>query len=284
MRRCPSLASLASSRRLLEQLASGHAAQCGSVTLDMTTPTAVLTISNVSKANAFSPAMMLQFSDAITALESASTCRSIIVCGADGRFCSGADIGSAGDSLRSPAAGAAMSDIMTDATRRLASLPLISVSALDGGAVGGGAELALATDFRVCAPDAFFHFVQVDRGVVPGWGGLSRLAQLAGRQTALYLLASAARVDAQHAATFGLVEAIVTPTAETSIVQHAAKFLRPLLRTDGDSKNGASEATATAIAMLKSALVEDDIPTAEHRAFRRLWGTPLQDAASRRRK
>ena len=92
---------------------------------------------------------------------------------APGGFCSGADIAHARDGgvLASPEAGALMAALMTETLDTFRNLPLLTCAAVDGHAVGGGAELATAADWRCVSRDATVRFVHGRMGVSPGWGG-----------------------------------------------------------------------------------------------------------------
>lgn len=208
--------SLAAARRLL---ASAGGRGRVELSLGAVPGVAVLSLCNPAARNALSPAMMLSLADAVDELERWGGGRGLVLTGAatapggPPAFCAGADLGSA-EALFSPEFGAAMCDVMTDATRRLAALPLVSVAGIEGPAVGGGVELAMACDYRIMSPSASLHAVQLQRGVTPGWGGLHRLVELAGRKNALFLLGSGARLHAEQAAAFQLADAIVATPAD----------------------------------------------------------------------
>lgn len=224
----------------------------GAGKIDLTFPSphvALLTVSNPTKANAFSPMMMTQFHNLVSQLEGSEgavrdlpeetasklqSCRGLILTGDGSTFCSGADLsgGASAETFFTPECGAAMNMVMTDACNRLGMLPAISVSAINGPAVGGGAELCTATDFRMAAVSATVTFVQVKRGVVTGWGGLSRLIDICGRGTALYMTASAAKMPSDQAAMLKLLDAVCEPTEDISLLQHTLDWLQPMLHTD----------------------------------------------------
>jgi enoyl-CoA hydratase/carnithine racemase len=148
---------------------------------------------------------------------------------------------------------------------RLEDLPIPVVAAVNGPAVGGGSELALACDARVMAEDAYLSFAQARLGVVTGWGGGGRLIQILGRRRALTLLATAGRVEADRAEIMGLADWLAPPgraleRAEALVERMAelpplaVRALKPLLRRVDCSDRAASQ-------------------EAESEAFARLWGT-----------
>jgi ethylmalonyl-CoA/methylmalonyl-CoA decarboxylase len=133
--------------------------------------TAVIEISNPDARNAFSGKMMAELADVVDELEkeeiqSKVTC--VVLRGKSRWFCAGADLLVAKEQLSSREGGVAMGALMTDTLTRFRRLPLVSVAAIEGGAIGGGAELATACDFRLMDETAFIQFVQSRMGVSPG--------------------------------------------------------------------------------------------------------------------
>jgi enoyl-CoA hydratase/carnithine racemase len=96
---------------------------------------------------------------------------------------------------------------------RIEALPLPVIAAINGAAIGGGTEVALACDLRLAEPSASFTFKHAAMGVTPGWGGLARLAATVGRGTAAKLLFTAQPISAQEAQQLGLVDELVAPGA-----------------------------------------------------------------------
>ncbi|CAL5220656.1 g2701 [Coccomyxa viridis] len=88
-------------------------------------------------------------------------------------------------------------------------LPMPTVAIVNGFALGGGAELALACDFRICGPAAMFAFPEVRLGIIPGAGGTQLLPRLVGRTKAKELIFTGRRVDAQEAFQIGLADYVV---------------------------------------------------------------------------
>jgi len=124
---------------------------------------------------------------------------------------------------------------------RLEDLPIPVVAAMEGPALGGGAELALACDLRVMAESSYFSFVQLRVGIVPGWGGGRRLAEIVGWKRALGLFATTARLSAAEALHLGLADRPAPDgqafhTARELVEEMAAlpplavRALKPLLR------------------------------------------------------
>src|SRR5437660_7952557 len=95
---------------------------------------------------------------------------------------------------------------------RVAAFPVPVLAALNGHALGGGAEVAIAADIRIAADDVKVGFNQVSLGIMPAWGGAERLTQVVGRGRALLAIATGEVYDAPTAQGFGLID-IVVPRA-----------------------------------------------------------------------
>ncbi|MEH0935726.1 enoyl-CoA hydratase/isomerase family protein [Micromonospora psammae] len=125
--------------------------------------------------------------------------------GAAGIFAAGADIGQ----LRERGRSDALAAINQGAFARIRALPMPTVAAVDGPALGGGAELAYACDLRVCTARAFFGQPEVRLGILAGAGATYRLPALIGEARAKELLFTGRRVDAAEALRIGLVNRVV---------------------------------------------------------------------------
>ena len=121
-------------------------------------------------------------------------------------FAAGADIVELGDS-----GAGAVGASFADALGALAAIPRATIAAVNGYALGGGLELALACDFRVCAEDSRFGLPEVLLGVIPGGGGTQRLPRLIGSSRAKELIFTGRQVRAEEAAAIGLVNRVVAP-------------------------------------------------------------------------
>src|SRR6202158_5498664 len=116
--------------------------------------------------------------------------RVLVIRGAgDKAFCAGGDIKEL-EGLRSESEAAAMAHRMRVTLDRIPQLAIPVIAGLNGDALGGGAELAIACDFSVAASHARFGFAQISLGLMPAWGASERLAALVGRGHALHLLLS----------------------------------------------------------------------------------------------
>ena len=138
------------------------------------------------------------------------TPRCILVTSAiDGFFAAGADIKhmSAVDAASFREYGDALRGVL----ERLAALPMVSVAAIDGLALGGGLELAMACTMRVAAAGARLGLPEVKLGLIPGAGGTQRLPRLVGRGRALDIMLTGRQVEADEAFWIGLVDRFAEP-------------------------------------------------------------------------
>ncbi|MBY4573378.1 enoyl-CoA hydratase [Gordonia paraffinivorans] len=112
---------------------------------------------------------------------------------------------------------------------RLASAPWLSIAAVDGLALGGGLELAMACTLRVSGPNAKFGLPEVKLGLIPGAGGTQRLPRLVGRSRALDIMLTARQVDAEEAERIGLVDRLVEGDVLAAARELAAELTGPSL-------------------------------------------------------
>ncbi len=167
---------------------------------------AVIALNDPPTRNALGPMAAEQLSAYAEQAAADPAVELIMLTGDSGVFCSGAAIRAW---ERLDETGETLTDRGTALCDRLATLPVPVVAALSGHAVGGGAELALAADWRIIDPAAEFRFVHTGFGLIPGFGGLARLERLVGAPTALRLLATRAKVGAEEAVALGLADEIV---------------------------------------------------------------------------
>jgi enoyl-CoA hydratase len=131
--------------------------------------------------------------------------RAMVLCSAvPGFFAAGADIKHMG--TVDAASFAVYGDRLRAVVERLAAADLVSVAAIEGVALGGGLELAMACTMRVAGADARFGLPEVRLGLVPGAGGTQRLPRLVGRGRAIEIMATARQVPTAEAAAIGLVD------------------------------------------------------------------------------
>jgi enoyl-CoA hydratase len=148
----------------------------------------------------------------------------VLASAVDGFFAAGADIKHM--SAVDPASFREYGDALRGALERLAALPLVSVAAVDGLALGGGLELAMACTLRVGAARARLGLPEVKLGLIPGAGGTQRLPRLIGRGRALDLMLTGRQVEADEAFRIGLIDRFAEPgTTARATAWHLARQL-----------------------------------------------------------
>lgn len=138
-------------------------------------------------------------------------------------FIAGADIGEMRD--MGPEQARIFSEQGNAALKKLEDLPMPTIAAIQGHALGGGLEVALHCDLRIASVGATFAFPEVSLGIIPGYGGLQRLSALIGAGKARQLAFSAEKIGAKKAYEIGLVESIVQPD---DLEQTALDFARKI--------------------------------------------------------
>ncbi len=164
---------------------------------------AVITIDRPHARNAISLETMDQLEKALDGAEGAAA---LVITGAGDRaFVSGGDLKEL-SALRTEQEAGAMAWRMRSICDRIAGFPTPTIAALNGHALGGGAEVAVAADIRLAADDIRIGFNQVALAIMPAWGGAERLATLVGKSRALLLAGSGSVLSAAEAERIGLVD------------------------------------------------------------------------------
>lgn len=176
------------------------------VDLEWSDKLAVLTIDRPHARNAIALSTMGELEEALDAAAGAQAL--VITGGGDRAFVSGGDLKEL-SALRTVEEAAAMARRMRTICDRIANFPAPVIAALNGHALGGGAEVAVAADIRVAADDIRIGFNQVSLEIMPAWGGAERLAALVGKGRALMLAGSGTILGAAEAHQFGLIDKVV---------------------------------------------------------------------------
>ena len=171
-------------------------------------PIAKVTIHRPEKLNALNDAVIHELDEAFAALDSDDAVRGILLTGAGAKaFVAGADIAELAE--QNPSQGTSRARRGQDVFRRIERSGKPVVAAVNGFALGGGCELAMACHMRVASESARFGQPEVKLGLCPGYGGTVRLPRLVGRGRALELLLTGAMIDATEALRIGLVNRVV---------------------------------------------------------------------------
>ena len=175
-------------------------------------PVAVVTLGRPKALNALNAATLAELESAFEDLSGDATVRAVLLTGAGGRaFAAGADIREL--ATVAPEEGRVFALRGQGVFRRIETLGKPVIACIQGFALGGGCELAMACTFRIAAEDARLGQPEVKLGIIAGYGGTQRLPRLVGRGAALKLLLTGAIIDAREALRIGLVDEVV-PAAD----------------------------------------------------------------------
>ena len=167
---------------------------------------AYLVIDRPEALNALNAQVLADLDAALDAID-LELIRCVIVRGAGEKsFVAGADIAQMKD--LDPAGGEAFGKQGNDVFLKLESFPIPVIAAVGGYALGGGCELAMACDFRICSDTAVFGQPEVGLGITPGFGGTQRLTRIVGPGMAKQMIYTARNIKADEALRIGLVNAV----------------------------------------------------------------------------
>jgi len=171
---------------------------------------ATITVNHPERLNAMSRMLLTELHGVLREVANDKTVRAVILTGAGDRaFIAGADIKEmynlkSGESL-------AFARLAHTVANGIESIPVPVIAAVNGYALGGGSELALAADFRFASTKAVFAQPEVTLGIPPGWGGTQRLVRAVGEARAAELIYSGRRVKSDEALRIGLVNEVFAP-------------------------------------------------------------------------
>jgi len=186
---------------------------------------AFVTINRPDKLNALNDLVMLELADAAERIATQSDIKGAILTGAGPKsFVAGADI--ADLSRQGPFDGKARAQRGQRVLRRLETCGKPVIAAINGFALGGGCELAMACHIRIAGENAKFGQPEVKLGIAPGYGGTQRLPRLVGKGVAMQLILTGETIDAPEAYRIGLVNKVV-PAAD--LLAESEKMLRGIL-------------------------------------------------------
>ena len=169
----------------------------------------VLTINRPAALNALNDQVIRELDEALDAID-LDTVRCLVVTGEGQKaFVAGADIGQMSGLTK--AEGEAFGKLGNDVFRKLETLPIPTIAAVCGFALGGGCELAMSCDIRLCSDTAVFGQPEVGLGITPGFGGTQRLPRIVGAANAMELILTAKNISAAQAKEIGLVSHVYAP-------------------------------------------------------------------------
>lgn len=188
---------------------------------------AIITFNRPEALNALDLAAMNRFAEIVQCLEDDSFLRVVILTGAgQDAFCSGGDLV---ELSQYPTEDDALSfiTVMGDALLRLECLPVPVIAAVNGYALGGGSEIAVACDLRITDDQTRMGFVQIRMGLTPGWGAGQRLLRLVGYSRAMDILLHGQVMHVPQIEALGLTNKVV---AKGTALQHALSFAEQIVQ------------------------------------------------------
>jgi enoyl-CoA hydratase len=168
----------------------------------------VITINRPKALNALNSQVLDDIKEAFDSVD-LNTTRCLVLTGAGEKsFVAGADIGEM--STLTKAEGEAFGKKGNDVFRMIETFPIPVIAAINGFALGGGCEISMSCDIRICSDNAVFGQPEVGLGITPGFGGTQRLARIVGVGMAKQMIYSAINIKAEEALRIGLVNAVYT--------------------------------------------------------------------------
>jgi enoyl-CoA hydratase len=190
-----------------------HVKSFENILVDVDGPVAVVTLNRPSVLNALNAHLLSELSLALEQLEADQDVRAIIIIGTGAKaFAAGADIGEL-NALENSMDGAQKARVGQNVTLQIERLRTPVIMAVNGFALGGGCELAMAGDIRIASENARFGQPEVSLGLIPGYGGSQRTTRLVGTGMAMYLCLTGEMIDAQEALRIGLIQKVVPQEA-----------------------------------------------------------------------
>jgi enoyl-CoA hydratase len=186
---------------------------------------ATITINREKALNALNSQVLDELNAALDAVDLA-TVRCLVITGAGAKsFVAGADIGEM--SSLTKAEGEAFGKKGNDVFRKIETFPIPVIAAVNGFALGGGCEISMSCDIRICSDNAVFGQPEVGLGITPGFGGTQRLARLVGAGMAKQMIYTARNIKAADAYRIGLVNEVYSAEvdADGNVVKSAQEVM-----------------------------------------------------------
>ena len=171
---------------------------------------AVATINRPKALNALNSEVLTDLDELVSTVKADADIRALVITGSGEKaFVAGADIGEM--STLTKEGGEAFGKHGNDVFRRIETLPIPTIAAVNGFALGGGCELSMSCDIRLCADTAVFGQPETGLGITPGFGGTQRLPRIVGSARAMELILTAKNINAARAKEIGLVSEVYPP-------------------------------------------------------------------------
>jgi enoyl-CoA hydratase len=225
---------------------------------------AEITINRPEAMNALNSQVFTDINSALDEIEKNNQLRAVIITGSGKAFVAGADIAEMSE-MEKPEA-IVFSTTGHDTFNRLANFKIPIIAAINGFSLGGGCELAMGCDIRIASTFAKFGQPEVNLGLIPGYFGMKRLADIVGLSNALYLLFTADMIDASEALRLGLIQKITEPE---ELMTEARKIASKIA-----SKGKIAIEKVKEVTVKGTDLSLTDSRSMEIEAFASLFGTP----------
>jgi enoyl-CoA hydratase len=184
---------------------------------------ALIPINRPAALNALNSDFFTNFNDLLSTISKDDSIKVMVITGEGKSFVAGADIAELVDMNLKQAY--CFSSLGQEVFHRLERMVIPVIAAVNGFALGGGCELALACDFRIASSTAKFGQPEVNLGLIPGYAGTQRLSRLSGMGNALYLILTGEMISAEEALHMGLVQKVVPPEV---LMEEAMKMARKI--------------------------------------------------------
>lgn len=190
---------------------------------------AILVLDRESSLNALNLELLQELKDGVKTISSDPEIRGFIITGKGSKaFCAGADLVEMKDMTSDSAEEFARKGHKT--MNAISNSDLISIAAINGYALGGGLEIALACDLRIASPNAKFGLPETGLGMIPGFGGTQRLPRIVGRGTALEIILTGELINTEKALKIGLINHIVP---QEELISKAEELMQKILKHKG---------------------------------------------------
>ena len=184
---------------------------------------AILTINRPKALNALNSGVLDELDKTLSSIDT-NKIRALIITGAGEKsFVAGADIGEMSKLTKKE--GEAFGKKGNDVFRKIEKFPIPVIAAINGFALGGGCEISMSCDIRICSENAVFGQPEVGLGITPGFGGTQRLARLVGEGMAKQMIYTAKNIKADEALRIGLVNAVYKQSELMDAAKKMAKTI-----------------------------------------------------------
>lgn len=185
---------------------------------------AIVTIKGLKDLNLLNWDILYEFSEVLSELENNKNVRAVIITGSgDKAFSSGTDLHVELELNTSTAKK--WSVLGQEIAKKIENLSMPVIGAINGYALGGGMEIAMACDILIASNNAKFGLPEVKYGVIPGWGGTQRLTKISGRAMTMEIILSGEMIDADEAYRIGLVNKVV----KNNLIEEAKKLAKKII-------------------------------------------------------